>query len=87
MVPVVGVEPTIPCGRLILSQLRMPVPPHRQNVVREQDVRMCLPLLSLEAQMGFAPMHRGFADRCVTTSPLRQLGGKRIIELYPVVLD
>ena len=29
MVPVVGVEPTIPCGRLILSQLRMPVPPHR----------------------------------------------------------
>gem|GEM_PF-4373928 len=25
----------------------------------------------MEAQMGIEPMHRGFADRSVTTSPLR----------------
>ena len=29
LVPVVGIEPTCPCGRRILSPLRLPVPPHR----------------------------------------------------------
>lgn len=31
MVPVEGVEPTLPYGNAILSRARLPVPPHRRS--------------------------------------------------------
>jgi hypothetical protein len=30
-VPMVGLEPTLPCEKLILSQSRLPIPPHRHK--------------------------------------------------------
>ena len=36
-------------------------------------VRIPFRHLGMEVQMGIEPMHRGFADRSVTTSPLHQL--------------
>ena len=29
LVPVEGIEPTLPCGNQILSLARLPIPPHR----------------------------------------------------------
>ena len=56
-----GLEPSIPYGRGILSPQRIPIPPPRHGIY------------FLEVQMGIEPMHRGFADRSVTTSPLHPI--------------
>ena len=56
MVPEVGFEPTTPFEARILSPLRKPFR-HSGKI--------------LEAQKGFEPLHSGFADRRVASSPLR----------------
>ena len=37
LVPVEGIEPTLPCGNQILSLARLPIPPHRLDVKRAAE--------------------------------------------------
>ena len=56
-----GLEPASPCGRLILSQLRLPISPP-EHILNNL----------LEVQGGIEPPHNRFADDRVTISPLHQ---------------
>ena len=38
--PSVGVEPTLPCGNWILSPARLPIPPQRQLINLDKDLRL-----------------------------------------------
>ena len=69
-VPGAGFEPTLPCGKRILSPPRLPFRhPGGYNPVREtQDVLPSEPVPlgmaeeKMEATSGFEPLDRGFAD-------------------------
>ena len=37
LVPMVGVEPTRPCGHWILSPARLPIPPHRHKMLEDYE--------------------------------------------------
>ena len=65
LVPVEGIEPTLPFSNQILSLARLPIPPHRHDVIRGPKARV---EGRAQYMRNLSNIEKGGANQCVASS-------------------